>query len=298
MMPASLQFYVGTARKILTLDELEAPAASFDAGSATKDTLKSMVMNDLRTSFRPAGTFAGYDLEEKSKGSLPAPAPVADAPKKSNASSKVNTGADGETIVGVAWLDDAGKEHVTTARLTIIADGMYSALRSKVHLNAPKTASHFCGYILHHPAGKTPLPYPNRGHVLMADPSPVLLYQISSTETRVLVDIAGRVPNVADGSLRKYFEDVIAPQMPPVVRPFFLKAVATQEPSIMPNRGLVTAPYQKKGVVLLGDSWNMRHPLTGGGMTVALQDTELFWSAIRHLDLQSKYTLMVCHVCT
>ena len=26
------------------------------------------------------------------------------------------------------------------------------------------------------------------------------------------------------------------------------------------------------GALLLGDAWNMRHPLTGGGMTVALND--------------------------
>jgi len=27
-----------------------------------------------------------------------------------------------------------------------------------------------------------------------------------------------------------------------------------------------------QGVFLLGDAWNMRHPLTGGGMTVAFND--------------------------
>jgi squalene monooxygenase len=27
-----------------------------------------------------------------------------------------------------------------------------------------------------------------------------------------------------------------------------------------------------EGAILIGDSWNMRHPLTGGGMTVALND--------------------------
>ena len=29
---------------------------------------------------------------------------------------------------------------------------------------------------------------------------------------------------------------------------------------------------RKEGVMLVGDSYNMRHPLTGGGMTVALHD--------------------------
>ena len=34
-------------------------------------------------------------------------------------------------------------------------------------------------------------------------------------------------------------------------------------------------PHTKEGVILLGDAWNMRHPLTGGGMTVALSDVVL-----------------------
>jgi squalene monooxygenase len=34
-------------------------------------------------------------------------------------------------------------------------------------------------------------------------------------------------------------------------------------------------PHSKEGVILLGDAWNMRHPLTGGGMTVALADVVL-----------------------
>jgi len=41
----------------------------------------------------------------------------------------------------------------------------------------------------------------------------------------------------------------------------------------MPNSFLPAVEQgSKEGVILLGDSWNMRHPLTGGGMTVALND--------------------------
>ena len=47
----------------------------------------------------------------------------------------------------------------------------------------------------------------------------------------------------------------------------------------MPNSFLPSVEqggsYTKEGVFLLGDSWNMRHPLTGGGMTVALNDVVL-----------------------
>lgn len=44
----------------------------------------------------------------------------------------------------------------------------------------------------------------------------------------------------------------------------------------MPNSWLPPAEqgtkHSKEGVILIGDSWNMRHPLTGGGMTVAFND--------------------------
>jgi squalene monooxygenase len=47
----------------------------------------------------------------------------------------------------------------------------------------------------------------------------------------------------------------------------------------MPNSFLPSieqgGPHSKEGVILLGDAWNMRHPLTGGGMTVALADVVL-----------------------
>lgn len=40
----------------------------------------------------------------------------------------------------------------------------------------------------------------------------------------------------------------------------------------MPNRSMPAAPYPTPGALLMGDAFNMRHPLTGGGMTVALSD--------------------------
>ena len=40
----------------------------------------------------------------------------------------------------------------------------------------------------------------------------------------------------------------------------------------------------KQGVILIGDSWNMRHPLTGGGMTVALNDIVLLRDLLGSVD--------------
>lgn len=41
-----------------------------------------------------------------------------------------------------------------------------------------------------------------------------MLYQISSTETRILVDITHPLPNATDGSLHEYLEKQIGPQLP------------------------------------------------------------------------------------
>lgn len=43
----------------------------------------------------------------------------------------------------------------------------------------------------------------------------------------------------------------------------------------MPNGFLPPSMNQATGMILVGDAMNMRHPLTGGGMTVALNDVVL-----------------------
>lgn len=50
----------------------------------------------------------------------------------------------------------------------------------------------------------------NHAELVLADPSPVLVYQISSTQTRVLVDIRGEMPQ----DLPQYLMEKIHPQLP------------------------------------------------------------------------------------
>lgn len=42
--------------------------------------------------------------------------------------------------------------------------------------------------------------------------------------------------------------------------------------------------YTKEGAILVGDSWNMRHPLTGGGMTVALHDAVILTELLASVE--------------
>lgn len=51
----------------------------------------------------------------------------------------------------------------------------------------------------------------------------------------------------------------------------------------MHNRSMPAAPYPTPGALLMGDAFNMRHPLTGGGMTVALSDVVVLRDLLRPL---------------
>eukprot|EP00253_Pinus_taeda_P032888 PITA_32888 len=129
--------------------------------------------------------------------------------------------------------------------------------------------SYFVGLVLEN----CDLPYPNYGHVILADPSPILFYPIGSTEVRCLVDIPGKkVPSLATGDMAKYLQTVVAPQLPKQLQVPFLAAVEKGNIRTMPNKSMPASPLPSPGALLLGDAFNMRHPLTGGGMTVALSD--------------------------
>eukprot|EP01027_Heterolobosea_sp_BB2_P001104 GEZU01001681.1.p1 GENE.GEZU01001681.1~~GEZU01001681.1.p1 ORF type:complete len:298 (-),score=91.45 GEZU01001681.1:242-1135(-) len=129
------------------------------------------------------------------------------------------------------------------------------------------------------------IPFPNHGHVFLVSPSPVLCYPISSTEVRVLVDIPGymKMPNVATGEMAEYLITKIAPQLAPEIQEHFIRAVQGGRIRSMPNKVLPGRPYVADGVILLGDAFNTRHPLTGGGMTVALSDCVLIRDMIASL---------------
>ena len=186
-----------------------------------------------------------------------------------------------QRITGVTWADKSGQSHTVMAPLTVVADGIWSNFRRRMTPSRASTVSYFVGYVLHHPAHASPLPRRYHGHVVLADPTPVLLYQISSTETRILVDTGNKLPSTTTGEMQKFMLEVTLPQLPEGLRDAFREAVTTQQPKSMPNRGLAATPDPLHvGGLLLGDSFNMRHPLTGGGMTVCLKDVEMFLRAL------------------
>ncbi|KAK4759455.1 hypothetical protein SAY87_022586 [Trapa incisa] len=203
------------------------------------------------------------------------------------------------TIKGVHYKTKSGQEMDAFAPLTIVCDGCFSNLRRSLCKPKVDIPSHFVGLVLEN----CQLPYANHGHVILADPSPILFYPISSTEVRCLVDVPGqKLPSVGNGEMANYMKTAVAPQVPPEIRDAFIAAIDKGNIRSMPNRSMPADPQPTPGALLLGDAFNMRHPLTGGGMTVALSDIVVLRDLLRPLSnlhnadalckyLESFYTL-------
>jgi squalene monooxygenase len=165
-------------------------------------------------------------------------------------------------------------------QLTIIADGYLSNFRKEILGTTPIIRSKFYALELI----DCPFPPANHGHVVIGDQSLALLYQIGTHETRALIDIPNNHPaaSPAAGGARGYIQNIVLPSLPPHVQPSVTAALADGKiPKSMPNSWLPsTKQTRHDGVIILGDAHNMRHPLTGGGMTVAFNDALLLASLL------------------
>lgn len=203
------------------------------------------------------------------------------------------------TIKGVQYKTKDDQELRAYAPLTIVCDGCFSNLRRSLCKPKVDVPSCFVGLVLEN----CQLPFANHGHVILADPSPILFYPISSTEVRCLVDVPGeKVPSISNGEMANYLKAMVAPQVPPELREAFISAVERGKIRTMPNRSMPADPQPTPGALLMGDAFNMRHPLTGGGMTVALSDIVVLRNLLKPLHdfndaaslgryLESFYTL-------
>ncbi|KAF3439096.1 hypothetical protein FNV43_RR17371 [Rhamnella rubrinervis] len=193
------------------------------------------------------------------------------------------------TIKGVQYKTKGGQQLEAFAPLTIVCDGCFSNLRRALCEPKVEVPSCFVGLILEH----CQLPFGNHGHVILADPSPILFYPISNTEVRCLVDVPGqRVPSIANGAMANHLKTMVAPQVPSELRDAFVAAIDKGNIRTMPNRSMPANPLPTPGALLMGDAFNMRHPLTGGGMTVALSDIVVLRDLLKPLhDLKDAASL-------
>lgn len=162
--------------------------------------------------------------------------------------------------------------------LTIVADGYASKFRKEYIKHQPISRSKFWGLELI----DADLPHPHHGHVILSDSAPILLYQIGTHETRALIDIPENLPSasIKNGGVKSHLKNVVLPSLPKSVQPSFDEALANGGLRSMPNSFLPPTTNKTPGMIILGDAMNMRHPLTGGGMTVAFNDVVLLTSLL------------------
>lgn len=174
-------------------------------------------------------------------------------------------------VKGIEYFTKGNDESRTIdAGLTIISDGPLSRFREPYAKPEIKVSGFFLGIILEN----CPLPYPSYGHLVIGSHPPFVMYPVNSNEIRILIDFPGPKPPKINEEFKDGLIQTFLPAMPEGMKKSFLKAVEKGGFKMMPNHRLPAQPIFKQGVVLLGDSLNMRHPLTGGGMTAAFADVQ------------------------
>ncbi|PKI85129.1 hypothetical protein MVES_001031 [Malassezia vespertilionis] len=190
-------------------------------------------------------------------------------------------------VVGV-HATDGGNQYTLRGSVTVIADGCnskYRKLYGGKHM--PIVRSHQVGLLLPPDVAISK----EHGHVILSKDTtcgadgkhvrtigPVLVYQIGSDATRILVDTPGpTLPSQTNGDLQRYLVEDVAPRLPGKIGTALAEKVKsgvrprTMQSSYLPP-SVQGQRLCQKGLILAGDAMNMRHPLTGGGMTVALWD--------------------------
>lgn len=171
-------------------------------------------------------------------------------------------------ITGVACSDKAGNHFEIHAKLTIVADGIFSTFRKELVSAKEEVTGFFLGFLLR----DCPLPFAQRGHVFLTDSSPFLCYPVSHNEIRFLIDFPKGQPPKKSDELIEYLNQHVRARLPETLHTAFDLCMREAKFKVMPNHYLPSQPIQTDGLIVLGDALNMRHPLTGGGMTVCLRD--------------------------
>ncbi len=190
-------------------------------------------------------------------------------------------------ITGVYYTKEDGTKQKQLADLTIVCDGPMSILRNKLSKVNKQVSSYFLGLVLK----DLSLEFPSYGHMIISGNSPILVYPIHTNAYRILIDYPSvKPPRIGSKSMGE-FKNKVVKMLPKEMLPSFLKAMDEGDLKVMPNHAMKGQAFDKKGAVLLGDSLNMRHPITGGGMTACFIDIICLNNALKNIDLKNEIKL-------
>ncbi len=184
-------------------------------------------------------------------------------------------------VAGVECSGKTGGSFAIQADLTIVADGIFSSFRKQLVRGTGEVTGYFLGFLLK----GCSLPFEGRGHVFLTDPSPFLCYPISGDEIRFLVDFPKGKPPKRGGELVRYLNERVRSRIPEGMHAAFDACMEEGAFKAMPNHYLPSKAVPADGILVLGDALNMRHPLTGGGMTVCLRDVNTCAGLLRSMEI-------------
>jgi 2-polyprenyl-6-methoxyphenol hydroxylase-like FAD-dependent oxidoreductase len=158
-----------------------------------------------------------------------------------------------------------GRESQLRTSLLIAADGRNSHVRrmggiahTQIHL------SNMVGFVLR----RSRLPHSGFGHVFAGGPAPVLVYGISTEDTRVMFDVplephAAAVPE----HMKSYLN-----ALPDSLRSDVEQAMETQTPLRSANYSVMPEAVVKGRLVCVGDAGGCCHPVTATGLSACARD--------------------------
>ncbi|XP_010519460.1 PREDICTED: squalene epoxidase 4-like [Tarenaya hassleriana] len=186
-------------------------------------------------------------------------------------------------IKGVKYKSKStGQETTAFAPLTVVCDGAYSNLRRSLH--NPKVELH--SYIIGYTVKNSRLEDPENLHLIFSEPSFAVVYQIGSNEVRCMTEVLREnVPSISSGEVISFLKEIIAPQVPPKLRDIFVKGLdESPEIKTVATKSMGDSLCDKNGVIVLGDAFNMRHPIVASGMMVALSDIVILRDLLKTLN--------------
>lgn len=132
------------------------------------------------------------------------------------------------------------------------------------------------------------LPFSEFAYGVLGASSPTLMYRISKRETRILIDIPDKMRQTLGDlqAVRTHIKERVALAFPKSVQLCLEEALKSGRLRSMSACWLSSAVNHASGLIVLGDALNMRHPLTGGGMTVGLKDVALLTDMLRSTSLE------------
>lgn len=193
----------------------------------------------------------------------------------------------GNKVIGVTARSASQTEEHYFAPLTIVSDGQSSKLRPALTSRPSLITSRFWGLRL----VDAEMDSYGTSLGIIGLGTAAGIYQIGARETRVLFDLPDN--SAGHAKVAEFVRLHSIPVFPEGLKKAAIRALDAGELRSMPTYWLPPSDIKASGVALLGDAWNCRSPISGSGMTVALNDAVVL-SCLLHPDTVPSFSDTNC----